>query len=287
VGRSRSSDRWLALRPRKLWCGANRPRDAGAEERAKAESGCRSNNPPDDMRAPSPTCHCHRIYRRFYLPRAKVTGPVRSSRVVPTTAHLHTVRKRAYTAKAPAASKVSWAFLFVIFHCCLIGSSDGCDLAALHSARLCTTAGGDERKTLGAPAAAAWRGDAMMAWRPCLPRVICSPRASLRRYSYVHPPPLSSFLVLRVIGTGRQGSTTPRRFVNVTARPRPRPYGAAGRSTYYDSLMQGRKQCRQQLQRCQRCRGGAVAERLDGANRPLISRSGAALHSTSAAMLLL
>jgi hypothetical protein len=44
VGRSRSSDRWLALRPRKLWCGANRPRDAGAEERAKAESGCRSNN---------------------------------------------------------------------------------------------------------------------------------------------------------------------------------------------------------------------------------------------------
>jgi hypothetical protein len=38
VGRARSSDRWLALRPRKLSCGANRPRDAGAEE-----SGCRSN----------------------------------------------------------------------------------------------------------------------------------------------------------------------------------------------------------------------------------------------------
>jgi hypothetical protein len=57
VGRARSSDRWLALRPRKLSCGANRPRDAGAEE-----SGCRSNKRaargvPADMRAPFPTCH--------------------------------------------------------------------------------------------------------------------------------------------------------------------------------------------------------------------------------------
>jgi hypothetical protein len=46
------------VRPRKLWCGANRPRDAGAEERAKEESGCRSNNQRARRLAPPPSMPC-------------------------------------------------------------------------------------------------------------------------------------------------------------------------------------------------------------------------------------